>query len=67
MRFNIARQKLLALGVQADEIANLPQSPDGSLRSQNVRAPVSGRLAERRSARNRRRAGHRNGLLSSSI
>ena len=48
MRFNIARQKLLALGVEADEIAGLPQSPDALLRSQNVRAPISGRLAERK-------------------
>ena len=48
MRLNIARQKLLALGVEADEIVGLPQSPDASLRSQNVRAPVSGRLAERK-------------------
>ncbi|UVO29693.1 efflux RND transporter periplasmic adaptor subunit [Bradyrhizobium arachidis] len=48
MRFNIARQKLLALGVEANEIAGLPQSPDALLRSQNVRAPISGRLAERK-------------------
>ncbi|MGX9430644.1 MULTISPECIES: efflux RND transporter periplasmic adaptor subunit [Bradyrhizobium] len=48
MRLNIARQKLLALGVETDEITGLPQSPDASLRSQNVRAPVSGRLAERK-------------------
>jgi cobalt-zinc-cadmium efflux system membrane fusion protein len=48
MRFNIARQKLLALGVEANEIAGLPQSPDSLLRSQNVRAPISGRLAERK-------------------
>jgi membrane fusion protein, heavy metal efflux system len=48
MRLNIARQKLLALGVEAAEIAGLPQSPDSLLRSQNVRAPVSGRLAERK-------------------
>ena len=48
MRLNIARQKLLALGVEADEIAGLPQSPDALLRSQNVRAPMSGRLAERK-------------------
>jgi membrane fusion protein, heavy metal efflux system len=48
MRLNIARQKLLALGVEADEIAGLPQSPDALLRSQNVRAPISGRLAERK-------------------
>jgi len=48
MRLNIARQKLLALGVEANEISGLPQSPDELLRSQNVRAPISGRLAERK-------------------
>jgi cobalt-zinc-cadmium efflux system membrane fusion protein len=48
MRFGIARQKLLALGVRDDEIATLPQAPDASLRSQNVRAPISGRVAERK-------------------
>jgi cobalt-zinc-cadmium efflux system membrane fusion protein len=48
MRLSIARQKLLALGVRDDEIAGLPQAPDASLRSQNVRAPISGQVAERR-------------------
>jgi membrane fusion protein, heavy metal efflux system len=48
MRFGIARQKLLALGVRDDEITALPQAPDASLRSQNVRAPISGRVAERK-------------------
>ncbi len=48
MRLNIARQKLLALGVQDEEIAALPQAPEASLRSQNVRAPISGRIAERK-------------------
>jgi cobalt-zinc-cadmium efflux system membrane fusion protein len=48
MRFGIARQKLLALGVRDDEISALPQAPDASLRSQNVRAPISGRIAERK-------------------
>jgi cobalt-zinc-cadmium efflux system membrane fusion protein len=48
MRFGIARQKLLALGVQDGEITALPQAPDASLRSQNVRAPISGRVAERK-------------------
>jgi cobalt-zinc-cadmium efflux system membrane fusion protein len=48
MRFGIARQKLLALGVRDDEIAALPQAPDASLRSQNIRAPISGRIAERK-------------------
>lgn len=48
MRLNISRQKLLALGVREDEIAALPQAPDALLRSQNVRTPISGRVAERR-------------------
>jgi cobalt-zinc-cadmium efflux system membrane fusion protein len=48
MRLDIARQKLLALGVQESEIAGLPQAPEISLRSQNVRAPISGRVAERK-------------------
>lgn len=48
MRFGISRQKLLALGVRDDEIAALPQAPDASLRSQNIRAPISGRVAERK-------------------
>jgi cobalt-zinc-cadmium efflux system membrane fusion protein len=48
MRFGIARQKLLALGVRDDEITALPQAPDASLRSQNVRAPISGRVADRK-------------------
>ncbi|MGY4501904.1 cobalt-zinc-cadmium efflux system membrane fusion protein [Bradyrhizobium sp. GM24.11] len=48
MRFGIAGQKLMALGVMDNEIAALPQAPDGTLRSQNVRAPISGRVAERK-------------------
>ncbi|MBB4263984.1 MULTISPECIES: efflux RND transporter periplasmic adaptor subunit [unclassified Bradyrhizobium] len=48
MRFSIARQKLMALGVTDGEIAVLPQAPDGTLRSQNVRAPIHGRIAERK-------------------
>jgi cobalt-zinc-cadmium efflux system membrane fusion protein len=48
MRFGIARQKLMALGVQDGEIAGLPQASDGSLRNQNIRAPISGRIAERK-------------------
>ncbi|SFJ42582.1 efflux RND transporter periplasmic adaptor subunit [Bradyrhizobium sp. cf659] len=48
MRFGIARQKLMALGVTDSEIAGLPQAPDGTLRSQNIRAPISGRVAERK-------------------
>ena len=48
MRFSIARQKLLALGVQEAEIVALPQAADGSLRNQNIGAPISGRIAERK-------------------
>ena len=48
MRLNIARQKLLTLGVEADEIAALPKSPEGLLRNQNVRAPIDGQIVERR-------------------
>jgi membrane fusion protein, heavy metal efflux system len=48
MRLNIARQKLLALGVEADEVAALPKSPEGLLRNQNVRAPIGGQIVERR-------------------
>src|SRR6266853_3171611 len=46
MRFDIARQKLMALGVEEGEISEIPQAPQGSLRLQNVRAPISGRLVE---------------------
>lgn len=48
MRLGIARQKLMALGVSDAEIAGLPQAPDGTLRSQNVRATISGRIVERK-------------------
>jgi cobalt-zinc-cadmium efflux system membrane fusion protein len=48
MRFGIARQKLMALGISDAEITALPQAPDGTLRSQNIRAPISGRIAERK-------------------
>lgn len=48
MRLNIARQKLLALGFDEAEIASLPEAAPGSLRNQDVRAPISGRVAERK-------------------
>lgn len=48
MRLSIARQKLMALGVTEAEIASLPEAADGTLRSQNIRAPISGRIAERK-------------------
>lgn len=48
MRLNIARQKLLALGLQESEIAVLPQASPALLPRQDVRAPISGRLVERK-------------------
>ncbi|MHC1950598.1 efflux RND transporter periplasmic adaptor subunit, partial [Bradyrhizobium sp. UFLA06-06] len=48
MRLDIARQKLLALGIDESEIASIPQAPEGTLRLQNVRAPISGRVVERK-------------------
>src|SRR4051812_46376096 len=48
MKFNIARQKLFALGLAQDEIAALPDEPESLLRRQNVRSPISGRIVERK-------------------
>jgi membrane fusion protein, heavy metal efflux system len=48
MRFNIARQKLFALGLDASEIAALPDQPESLLRRQEVRAPMAGWVAERK-------------------
>lgn len=48
MRLDIARQKLLALGIEEREIASIPQAPEGALRLQSIRAPISGRVAERK-------------------
>jgi cobalt-zinc-cadmium efflux system membrane fusion protein len=43
-----ARQKLFALGLSEDEIADLPNQPPETLRKQFLRAPISGRVSERR-------------------
>ncbi|MCS3445789.1 MULTISPECIES: efflux RND transporter periplasmic adaptor subunit [Bradyrhizobium] len=48
MRLDIARQKLLALGMDESEIVSIPQAPEGTLRLQNVRSPISGRVVERK-------------------
>ena len=48
MRFDIARQKLMALGVEEREISEIPKASEGSLRQQYIRAPISGRLVERK-------------------
>src|SRR5215216_1752378 len=48
MRLDIARQKLLALGLSEQEIGNLHNEPETSLRRQEVRAPRGGRIVERK-------------------
>jgi membrane fusion protein, heavy metal efflux system len=48
MKFNIARQKLFALGLSQDEIVALPNEPESLLRRQEVRSPLSGRIVERK-------------------
>lgn len=48
MRFDIARQKLMALGVEQSEIAEIPHASSATLRLQDVRAPISGRVVERK-------------------
>ena len=48
MRLKIARQKLLALGLGEGEITAVPGAPEASLRRQDVRSPISGRVAERK-------------------
>jgi membrane fusion protein, heavy metal efflux system len=45
---DIARQKLFALGVTETEVATLPNEPETGLRRQEVRAPISGRVVERK-------------------
>ena len=47
-RFDTARQKLFALGLTEEQIAALPQQPVASLRRQELRSPIAGRIAERR-------------------
>ena len=43
-----SRQKLFALGLSESEIADLPNQPPEALRKQYLRAPISGRISERR-------------------
>jgi membrane fusion protein, heavy metal efflux system len=45
---DIARQKLIALGLREAEIAALPDQPEGSLRFQTLVSPLAGRVVERR-------------------
>ncbi len=48
MNLDIARQKLFALGVTESELAALPDEPETALRRQEVRAPISGRVVDRK-------------------
>jgi len=48
IRLDSARQKLFALGLSEDEIADLPNQPVATLRKQFLRAPIAGRISERR-------------------
>jgi cobalt-zinc-cadmium efflux system membrane fusion protein len=48
MKVNIARQKLMALGLADNEIAALPEASEARLRRQDVRTPIAGRVVERK-------------------
>jgi len=48
VNLEVSRQKLLALGVTENELAALPDEPETSLRRQEVRAPISGRVVDRK-------------------
>jgi membrane fusion protein, heavy metal efflux system len=48
MNLDIARQKLFAIGLTEKEIAALPEQPETGLRRQEVRAPMSGRVVDRK-------------------
>jgi membrane fusion protein, heavy metal efflux system len=48
IKLDSTRQKLFALGLSETEIAELPSQPPETLRKQFLRAPMSGRISERR-------------------
>ena len=48
IKLDSSRQKLFALGLSEGEIADLPNQPPESLRKQYLRAPIAGRISERR-------------------
>ena len=48
MRLDIARQKLVALGIEEKEIAGLPRQTAEMLHRQEVRSPMTGRVVERK-------------------
>ncbi|MBN9006972.1 MAG: efflux RND transporter periplasmic adaptor subunit [Rhizobiales bacterium] len=48
VKIETARQKLFALSLTAEQIEALPNQTPETLRQQELRAPISGRIAERR-------------------
>jgi membrane fusion protein, heavy metal efflux system len=48
IKMEVARQKLSALSLTEEQIADLPQQPVASMRRQELRSPMAGRVAERR-------------------
>lgn len=48
VKLDTARQKLFTLGLSEEQIAALPDQPAASLRRQELRSPIAGRIAERR-------------------
>ncbi len=48
MKVNIARQKLMALGLTQNEITALPDASEAGLSRQDVRAPIAGRVVARK-------------------
>jgi cobalt-zinc-cadmium efflux system membrane fusion protein len=48
MRLDIARQKLVALGIEEKEITGLPRQTAEMLHRQEVRSPMTGRVVERK-------------------
>src|ERR1700719_1462299 len=48
VNLDIARQKLFALGLTENELTALPDEPETALRRQEVRAPISGRVVDRK-------------------
>src|SRR5262245_9323314 len=48
IKLDSARQKLFALGLSEDELAELPSQPPETLRRQFLRSPIDGRISERR-------------------
>ncbi|HEY4251547.1 MAG TPA: efflux RND transporter periplasmic adaptor subunit [Roseomonas sp.] len=48
IRLDLSQARLAALGLSAEEIEALPRQPVAALRRQEVRAPIAGRVTERR-------------------